>query len=56
MLTFAIPALCAPCDSIKAMYLLKSLNSSLEGVKVMILEPVVWAGVSVVILGLFFYT
>lgn len=41
-LTFAIPALWAPCDSIYAMYLLKSLNSSFVGWKVMILMAGLW--------------
>lgn len=36
------------------MYRLKSLNSSLEGVNVIILEATLWAGVSVVIFGLYF--
>lgn len=41
-LTFAIPALWAPCDSIYAMYLLKSLNSSFVGWKVMIPVTGLW--------------
>lgn len=41
-LTFAMPALWAPCDSIYAMYLLKSLNSSFVGWKVMILMTGLW--------------
>lgn len=36
--TFATPALWAPCDSMYAKYLLKSLNSSIEGLNVMILQ------------------
>lgn len=38
MFTFATPALWAPWDSMCAKYLLNSLNSSIEGLKVMILQ------------------
>ncbi len=37
-----MPARWAPCDSMYAMYLLKSLNSSFVGWKVMILVAGLW--------------